>query len=331
MVIALDKSERNSGSRTVFFLVYEPPRVSRRLMCSGFGGVGLLEWVMLPDSEEASRCRGPIRPETIFNLAGQADVARSWREPLTTIRTNGEGTFNVLAAARSAGVERVVTVISSDIYGVAGPDDLPLTEQAPFRPTSPYAASKAVADIVAQQAHLGFGQDVIRARSFSHFGPGQGENAVCSAFAARIARSELSGSESIPVGNLDARRDLTDVRDVVRAYRLLATSGRAGCAYNVCSGTSTTVGTVLDILLAHAERPLRVISDPELFMPVELRELRGDATRLAADTGWRPDRSLESSLLELLDDWRGRLQSAQDRLAFDDSVGTQVIKDSTPW
>ena len=226
----------------------------------------------LLDYEGLCELFGDLRPETIFNLAGQADVARSWREPLTTIRTNGEGTFNVLAAARSAGVERVVTVISSDIYGVAGPDDLPLTEQAPFRPTSPYAASKAVADIVAQQAHLGFGQDVIRARSFSHFGPGQGENAVCSAFAARIARSEFSGSESIPVGNLDARRDLTDVRDVVRAYRLLATSGRAGCAYNVCSGTSTTVGTVLDILLAHAERPLRVISDPELFMPVELRD-----------------------------------------------------------
>jgi GDP-4-dehydro-6-deoxy-D-mannose reductase len=247
------------------------------------------------------------------------------------MRTNGEGTFNVLAAARSAGVERVVTVISSDIYGVVGPDSLPLTEEAPFRPTSPYAASKAVADIVAQQAHLGFGQDVIRARSFSHFGPGQGENAVCSAFAARIARAELSGSETIPVGNLGAHRDLTDVRDVVRAYRLLAISGRAGCAYNICSGTSTTIGTILDILLAHAERPLRVISDPELFMPVELRELRGDATRLAADTGWRPDRSLESSLLELLDDWRGRLQSAQDRSAFDVSASTQVIKDATPW
>jgi GDP-4-dehydro-6-deoxy-D-mannose reductase len=239
---------------------------------------------------------------------------------LESIRTNGEGTFNVLAAARSAGVERVVTVISSDIYGVRRFDDLPITEEAPFQPISPYAAGKAVADIVASQAHLGFGQDVVRARSFGHFGPGQGENAVCSALAARVARSELAGAETMRVGNLNARRDFTDVRDVVRAYRLLATRGRTGCAYNVCSGTSVTIGTVLDILLAHAERPLRVISDPELYRPVDLHELRGDASQLEADTGWSPYFTLESSLIELLNDWRCRVRCTQSRLEIDDSA-----------
>jgi GDP-4-dehydro-6-deoxy-D-mannose reductase len=274
----------------------------------------------LLDYEGLRELLDDLRPEVVFNLAGQADVAQSWQEPLETIRTNGEGTFNILAAARSAGVERVVTVISSDIYGVRRFNDLPITEEAPFQPISPYAASKAVADIVANQAHLGFGQDVVRARSFGHFGPGQGENAVCSALAARVARSEHAGAETIRVGNLNARRDFTDVRDVVRAYRLLATRGRAGCAYNVCSGTSVTIGTVLDILLAHAERPLRVISDPGLYRPVDLHELRGDASQLEADTGWSPYFTLESSLIELLNDWRCRVRCTQSRLEIDDSA-----------
>ncbi len=300
------------GSHLVDHLVAEADEVLTTNRATG--GPDLLDY------EGLRELLDDLRPEVVFNLAGHADVAQSWQEPLESIRTNGEGTFNVLAAARSAGVERVVTVISSDIYGVRRFDDLPITEEAPFQPISPYAAGKAVADIVASQAHLGFGQDVVRARSFGHFGPGQGENAVCSALAARVARSELAGAETMRVGNLNARRDFTDVRDVVRAYRLLATRGRTGCAYNVCSGTSVTIGTVLDILLAHAERPLRVISDPELYRPVDLHELRGDASPLEADTGWSPYFTLESSLIELLNDWRCRVRCTQSRLEIDDSA-----------
>ncbi len=300
------------GSHLVDHLVAEADEVLTTNRATG--GPDLLDY------EGLRKLLDDLRPEVVFNLAGHADVAQSWQEPLESIRTNGEGTFNVLAAARSAGVERVVTVISSDIYGVRRFDDLPITEEAPFQPISPYAAGKAVADIVASQAHLGFGQDVVRARSFGHFGPGQGENAVCSALAARVARSELAGAETMRVGNLNARRDFTDVRDVVRAYRLLATRGRTGCAYNVCSGTSVTIGTVLDILLAHAERPLRVISDPELYRPVDLHELRGDASQLEADTGWSPYFTLESSLIELLNDWRCRVRCTQSRLEIDDSA-----------
>lgn len=270
-------------------------------------------------------------PEVVFNMAAQADVEQSWQEPMETIRANGEGTFNVLAAGRLAGVERVVTVVSSDVYGAVRSDELPLNESAPFRPVSLYAASKAMADLIAQQAHLGFGQDVIRARSFNHFGPGQSENSVCSALAARISRCELLDDESINVGNLEVQRDFTDVRDVVRAYRLLAIHGRAGRAYNVCSGTATSIRTVLNILLEHAERPIRVISDPELFRSVDLSELRGDPALLEADTGWSPDRTLDSSLIELLDDWRCRHRSAQHRRAGDGLVEYQVAKDSASW
>lgn len=249
-----------------------------------------------------------VRPDVVFHLAGQADVARSWTDPTLTIRTNTEGTHHVLWAARAADVRRVVTVTSADVYGIVGPDDLPLAEDAPFRPVSPYAASKAMADLLAQQAHLGYGQDVVRARSFNHFGPGQGEAGVCSALAARIARCELAGGTSITVGNLLARRDFTDVRDVVRAYRHLAVQGRAGQPYNVCSGTAVSIETVLDVLLGLADNAIEVIIDQDLFRPVDLPELRGDASRLHAETGWSPQHSMSATLFEVLDEWRERLR-----------------------
>ena len=198
---------------------------------------------------------GNHHPDVVFHLAGQADVARSWTEPATTIRVNAEGTHHLLTAARRIGVGRVVTVTSADVYGVVTADELPIDETAPFRPASPYAVSKAMADLIAQQAHIGHGQDVVRARSFNHFGPGQGEAGVCSALALRIARCEVRGETSIQVGNLDARRDFTDVRDVVRAYRLLAISGQPDTAYNVCSGRAISIRSILKVLLSLADRP----------------------------------------------------------------------------
>ena len=248
------------------------------------------------------------RPEVVFHLAGQADVARSWEEPAITIRINAEGTHHLLAAARATGVGRVVTVTSADVYGIVTAAELPVDETAPFRPASPYSASKAMADLIAQQAHIGYGQDVVRARSFNHFGPGQGEAGVCSALALRIARCELRGETSIPVGNLDARRDFTDVRDVVRAYRLLATDGRAGAAYNVCSEQSISIRSILDTLLSLAKETISPVDEPTLYRPADLPELRGDASVLRNDTGWEPETALESTLAEVLDDARQRLQ-----------------------
>jgi len=246
------------------------------------------------------------RPEVVFHLAGQADVARSWLASTETLRVNAEGTHHLLTAARAAGIGRVVTVTSADVYGVVGPEELPLDETAPFRPASPYAASKAMADLVAQQAHLGHGQDVVRARSFNHFGPGQGDAGVCSALAARIAACEAGDEETMAVGNLEARRDFTDVRDVVRAYRLLATDGRAGQAYNVCTGRAVAISEVLDLLLSLAARPIHPVDDPDLHRPVDLPELRGDPTAIHADTGWAPTIDLASTLAEVLDDRRRR-------------------------
>jgi len=264
----------------------------------------------LLDAEGFEHLLTDIRPEVVYHLAGQADVGRSWSAPVETLRANIEGTHNVLAAARSAEVARVVTVTSADIYGLVERDDLPLTESSPVRPVSPYAASKAAADLVAQQAHLGHGQDVVRARSFNHLGPGQSDRFVCSALAARIVANERSGGSEVRVGNLTPRRDFTDVRDVVRAYRRMATSGVAGQAYNVCSGRSTSVQEVVDRLLEMSPHEMQVEVDPDLFRPADLEELRGDPSRLVADTGWSTEYPLDDTLKDLLEDWRERLSTA---------------------
>jgi GDP-4-dehydro-6-deoxy-D-mannose reductase len=230
---------------------------------------------------------------------------------LATFRANAEGTLNVLAAAREAGVRRVVTVTSADVYGRVGPEDLPLSEQALLQPVSPYAASKAAADLVAQQAFLGYGQEVIRVRAFNHLGPGQSEQFVCSALAARIARNEQSGSLELKVGDLSAKRDFTDVRDVVRAYRLLATEGHPGEAYNVCSGVSVSVQSVAEQLLALAHHPMDLVVDQALLRPIDLPDLRGDASKLLSHTGWAPALLLKEILSDLLEHWRSQISLAE--------------------
>jgi GDP-4-dehydro-6-deoxy-D-mannose reductase len=245
----------------------------------------------------------------VYHLAGWADVAASWDDPLAVLRVNAEGTLNVLAACRAAGVARVLSVASADVYGIVRADELPLTEEAPLRPTSPYAASKIAADALAQQAHLGYGLGVVRVRPFNHLGPGQSEHFVAPALAARIARAERDGLDEIPVGNLTARRDVTDVRDVVRAYRLLIERGEPGQVYNVCSGRDVAVQELADLLVAMARRPLRLVTDPSLLRQVDLPVLRGDPSRLQAATGWQPEVPIERTLADLLDDLRARVQA----------------------
>lgn len=246
-------------------------------------------------------------PEVVYHLAGWADVGGSWANPTAAFRVNAEGTLNVLLAAAEAGVERVVAVSSADVYGKAAPEEMPLTEESPLRPASPYAASKVAADFLGLQAWLGRGLPVLRVRAFNHLGPGQNDRFVASALASRIARAERDGGEVLAVGNLTARRDYTDVRDVVRAYRLLAVSGEPGEAYNVCSGVDHAVQEVADLLLARARVDLRFETDPELLRPVDLPVLRGSHAKLTEATGWEPEIPFEQTLDDLLADWRARV------------------------
>ena len=246
------------------------------------------------------------RPEGVYHLAGQAHVGRSWEEPVEYFRVNAGGTLHVLDAARRCRpVPRVLVVSSAEVYGNVKPDALPLDEEAPLRPVSPYAASKAAAEMLAVQAHLGWQVPVVRARPFNHVGPGQAPNFVVPALAMRILEARGAAEGVLRTGNLVARRDFTDVRDVVRAYRLLVEQGKAGVAYNVCSGQDVSVHDVVRKLLALSGDQLEIRPDPELLRPVDVPVLRGDPSRLSAATGWQPAVPLEDSLRAVLDSLTG--------------------------
>jgi GDP-4-dehydro-6-deoxy-D-mannose reductase len=264
----------------------------------------------ITDAAAVSAAIAEISPNVIYHLAGWADVGGSWKAPVESFRANAEGTLNVLSAATEAGVERVVAVSSADVYGIVDPAELPLTEDSPLRPASPYAASKVAADYLGLQAWLGRGLPVLRVRAFNHLGPGQTDKFVAPALASRVARAELEGGEVLKVGDLSARRDFTDVRDVVRAYRLLAEKGEPGQVYNVCSGVDLAVQDLADQLVAQARVPLRLEVDPDLLRPVELPVLRGSHQRLTDATGWEPEIPISQTLTDLLEDWRTRLAQA---------------------
>jgi GDP-4-dehydro-6-deoxy-D-mannose reductase len=252
-----------------------------------------------------------VRPEVVYHLAGWSDVGGSWSAPVEVFRANAEGTLNVLLASAECNVQRVVAVSSADVYGIVNEEQLPITEDTPLRPVTPYAASKVAADYLALQAWLGSGLAVLRVRAFNHLGPGQTPKFVAPALAERIARNELDGGTVVPVGNLSARRDFTDVRDVVRAYRLLAERGEPGEAYNVCSGRDVSIQQLAEQLLKMARQPMELKHDPDLERPVDVPVLRGDATRVHGATGWEPEIPLEQTLSDLLDDMRARV-SARD-------------------
>jgi len=252
-----------------------------------------------------------LQPEVVYHLAAQADVGGSWNHPLETLRVNVEGTLNVLDAARESGATKVLAVNSADVYGVVDETELPLSETSEIRPTSPYAASKAAAEMLCIQASRGYGLSVVRARSFNHLGPGQSDRFVASAIAHRVVDNELSGGSTVRIGNLSARRDFTDVRDVVRAYRLLMIAGSPGEVYNVCSGVDRTVREVAEMLVKLADCNMSLEPDPELMRPVDLMVLRGDNSRIRAATSWQPLIPIETTLSDLLQYWRDQQRQLQ--------------------
>jgi GDP-4-dehydro-6-deoxy-D-mannose reductase len=262
------------------------------------------EPIDITDREATHVALAKHEPEVVYHLAALSHVGDSWSDSSAVYRVNIEGTAHVLDGARAAAVRRVVVVGSAEEYGRVDAADLPLREDAPLRPTSPYGVSKIAASYLALQAHLAYGLDVIRVRAFSHTGPGQSDRFLVPALAGRVAAAEREQRDEIRVGSLDPVRDLSDVRDVVRAYRLLADHGTAGAVYNVCSGSGVSVREIADHLLAAGRRPLGITVDPELVRPVDVPRLVGDASRLRADTGWRPAYRLDETLAAVLEDAR---------------------------
>jgi GDP-4-dehydro-6-deoxy-D-mannose reductase len=259
----------------------------------------------IADEAVVAREAATAEPEVIYHLAGLADVGRSWEIPAETFRVNALGTLVLCEVARQLVPRpRVILVSSAEVYGIAG--DAPVGEGTPLRPVTPYAASKVAAEYVGLQAFLGHGLEVVRVRPFNHVGPGQAESFVVSALARRVAEAERAGTDEIRVGDLSSARDFTDVRDVVRAYRLLAGLGRPGEVYNVCSGVAVPIRTVLDEIVALAARPVTPIEDPALRRPVELPVLVGDASKLVALTGWKAEIPLRQTLVDVLAAARAR-------------------------
>jgi GDP-4-dehydro-6-deoxy-D-mannose reductase len=244
-------------------------------------------------------------PDAVYHLAAMTHVGQSWDSPAAVLSVNVLGTACVLAAARQLAHSPVVLVVSSaEVYGAVAEGDLPLAESAPVAPLTPYAASKAAAEQVALQAWRGYGQPVIVVRPFNHIGPGQSPTFAVPALASRIAQAEHDGTRTLTVGTLSTRRDFTDVRDVVRAYRQLVEVGTPGTIYNVCSGVDIAMSEIADRLLALAGADLSLVTDPELVRPVDVPALRGDPARVQAATGWRSEIALEDTLHDVLEYWR---------------------------
>lgn len=250
------------------------------------------------------------RPEAIYHLAAQANPHASFDDPRATWDLNLGGTLTLLEAIRTAELDvkpRVVLVGSGVSYGNPSPEDLPVTERCPLRPNNPYAASKAAADLLGIQHWLAHGTPVVIARPFNHAGPRQEDRYVLSSFARQVAEVERGDRPRIEVGNLQVVRDFTDVRDIVRAYRLLAESGRPGEVYNIGTGRNESLAHLLDILRGLAERPVEVVVDPARVRPVDQPLLLADASKLRADTGWEPRWTSEQTLADMLNFWRSHL------------------------
>ncbi len=258
------------------------------------------------DGAAVRRVFSDVVPEAVYHLAAMTHVGESWEDPSQVLRVNVLGTAEILAAARQLpAAPRVLVVSSAEVYGIVTPDQLPLDEDAPTVPASPYAASKLAAEAVALQAWRGYEQPVVVVRPFNHIGPGQSPNFFVPALAKRIVEARRTGARALRVGTLTTRRDFTDVRDVVAAYRLLIEQGAPGTVYNVCSGRDVAMSEVAAELQRLAGVELTLQTDPELVRPVDVPVLRGNAALLHAATGWQPTTPLATTLADVLSSWEG--------------------------
>jgi GDP-4-dehydro-6-deoxy-D-mannose reductase len=263
----------------------------------------------LRDPDAVRELLDQIRPDQIFHLAGQAYVPRSFEDPWETLETNIRSTLNLLQAIVSLKLStRILIVGSAEIYGAARPEYLPMNEDTPLSPSSPYSVSKVGQDMLALQYALSHQVFTVRMRPFNHIGPGQNNRFAVSNWAMQIVEAEIGRREPVVfVGNLAAARDFTDVRDIVRAYTLALEHSVPGDVYNVCSGNAPTMQTILDTLISMSKVPIEVRIAPDRFRPVEIPVLVGDYGRLNARTGWQPQIPLEQSLHDVLEEWRQRV------------------------
>ena len=251
-----------------------------------------------------------VKPDYIFHLAAQSFVLTSWHAPAETIGTNVLSTLNILEAAREIETNPVIQIVGTcDEYGMVYDHELPVIEENPFRPLSPYAVSKVACDLLGYQYHKSYQLNIVRTRAFNHTGPRRGEVFATSNFARQIAEAEAGKRPPvISVGNLDAKRDFTDVRDMVKAYWLAVDKGIPGEVYVLASGKARAMSEVLDTLLKLTHIKVEIRQDPDRMRPSDIPNLEGNSTKFRKLTGWQPEIPFEKTLKDLLDYWRERVR-----------------------
>jgi len=263
------------------------------------------------DLRDASSVRDvmeEIKPDWIFHLAAQSFVPTSWTAPTESLTTNIIGQLNIFEAVKKLHImPRIQIACSSEEYGMVHESELPIRETNPLRPLSPYAVSKVGQDMLAYQYYMSYKLPVLRTRGFNHEGPRRGPVFVCSDFAKQISDIEKGlRPPVIRVGNMEARRDFSDVRDIVRAYWLACEKAEPGEVYNICSGRAWTIREMLDMLLAMTKVKVKIEQDPARMRPSDVPVLLGDASRFKKQTGWEPEIPFEQTLRDLLEYWRAR-------------------------
>lgn len=264
--------------------------------------------VDIADPGAMSALVASVEPDAVFHLAGAASVGQSFADPSGTWHVNVEGTRGVLEAVRrSASNCRVVVALSGEEYGRVPLDQLPVTEDTPLNPLSPYAESKVAADHLCAEYQRDHGLAVLRLRAFNQIGPGQDPRFVLPSICKQVADAEMAGESvcRLELGNIDTRRDFLDVRDVVAAYRMLIDRGNPAQAYLAGAGRSLAVRDLLDVVVSLARIPVQVVSDPTRIREGEQPDLYAEP-RALKDLGWEPRIPLETSILDTLDYWRER-------------------------
>lgn len=259
--------------------------------------------------EDITALLDEIQPDTVYHLAAQSSVAVSWKKPRLTAEVNVIGTVNVLEAVRSAQKKgiRLILIGSGEEYGFIRPGSCPLSEDEPLHPGNIYSATKACGEMIGAVYERAYKMDIIMVRAFNHSGPGQADIFVISDFCHQAAEIEKgSRPPEMSVGNLSAMRDFTDVRDVVRAYRLLGEKGVSGRVYNVGRGKAVTIQHILDTVLSLAKKEIEVKTDPARMRASDIPIIEPDVSRIHEDTGWTAEITMEQTINDTLDYWRSR-------------------------
>jgi GDP-4-dehydro-6-deoxy-D-mannose reductase len=310
--------------------------------CAGFAGSHLAEYLLEKDEEVIGLCAPDddganlqhikdrlkivgadlremgrvhevmesLKPQRIYHLAAFSSPAESFEDPERTYHVNFMGTFNLISAWLRVGMDsRFLLVSSAEVYGMVPREKLPLREEMELQPVNPYAGSKAAAEILTLQFFRSYGLPIVLVRPFNHTGPRQSSRFVCSNLARQVAEIELGlRPPTVVAGNLDAVRDFTDVRDIVRGYFDLLERGAPGEIYQLCSGHSISIKSVLGLLISGASKPIQVSVDRPPLRKHDAAEIWGDYSKAKLAVGWEPRRELKDTLRELTDYWRQKVK-----------------------